>query len=116
MISLVGILVVLASRHRTAAARNSTPRYPRLIKPFDCVAVGEATDKKNAAGIRIAAIGTPARASHFQKGESSATLWSRIQAYIKCLISTRWIAYASTRSSISRLAAPVLQTKTLQAR
>jgi hypothetical protein len=41
---------------RTAAAKNSAPRYARLIKPFGLVAVGGTTDKKKTAGIRIAAI------------------------------------------------------------
>jgi len=43
------------------------------MSPFGCVAEGDATDKKNAAGIKIAAIGAPVRASHFQKGESTAS-------------------------------------------
>src|SRR5712691_10088726 len=58
---------------RTAAARHSAPMYARFIKPFGCFAVGDATDRKNAAGMRIAAIGAPVRASHFQKGESTAS-------------------------------------------
>jgi cobalt transporter subunit CbtB len=60
-------------RLRTAAARNSAPVYARLIRPFGRVAVGETTDRKNAAGIRFAAIGTPARAIYFQNGESIAS-------------------------------------------
>jgi hypothetical protein len=60
-------------RLKTAAARNSAPMYARFIKPFGCFAVGEATDRKNAAGIRIAAIGAPVRAIHFQKGDSAAS-------------------------------------------
>lgn len=61
-------------RLKTAAARNSAPTYARFINPFGCVAVGKATDRKKAEGIRIAAIGAPVRAIHFQKGESAA--WS----------------------------------------
>jgi len=36
-------------------------------------AVGEATDRKNAAGMRMAAIGAPVRAIHFQNGDSAAS-------------------------------------------
>jgi putative aminopeptidase FrvX len=57
-------------RLRTAAARNNAPIYARFINPFGCFAEGEMMDKKNAAGIRIAAIGAPVRAIHFQNGES----------------------------------------------
>src|ERR1700730_11063998 len=60
-------------RIRTAPAKISAPMYARFIKPFGCDAVGEATDRKNAVGIKIATFGTPDRASHFQKGESKAS-------------------------------------------
>jgi hypothetical protein len=36
-------------------------------------AAGDTTDRKNAAGIRIAAMGAPFRAIHFQNGESTAS-------------------------------------------
>src|ERR1700736_5865706 len=54
----------------TAPARNTAPTYARFTSPFGLVAVGATTDRKNAAGIRIAAIGAPVLASHFQNGES----------------------------------------------
>ena len=41
--------------------------YARFINEFGWLARGEATDRKNAAGIKIAAIGAPTRASHFQE-------------------------------------------------
>lgn len=44
--------------------------YTTIINPFGVVAVGEATERKNAGGIRIAAIGTAVLATHFQNGES----------------------------------------------
>src|SRR5215468_403419 len=56
----------------TAPARNTAPTYARDIRPFGSVAVGDTTERKNAAGIRIAAIGAPIRASHFQNGDSAA--------------------------------------------
>jgi hypothetical protein len=47
--------------------------YARFIKPFGCFASGDTTDRKNAAGIKIAAIGAPVGAIHFQNGESTAS-------------------------------------------
>jgi len=47
--------------------------YARFIKPFGSFAVEEATDRKNAARIRIAAIGAPIRATRFQKAEGIAS-------------------------------------------
>jgi hypothetical protein len=47
--------------------------YAIFIIQFGSFAVGEATDRMNAAGIKIAAIGAPVRAIHFQNGESSAS-------------------------------------------
>ena len=61
------------SEGKTAEAGNSAPMYAKFIKPFGSFAVGEATDRKNAARIRIAAIGAPIRATRFQKGESIAS-------------------------------------------
>jgi len=63
---------------RTAAARNAAPTYVRFIKLLGSFTSSEATDRKNAEGIRIAAMGAPIRAIHFQKGESSA--WTRVWA------------------------------------
>src|SRR5262245_13385562 len=51
-------------RLRSAPARNPAPTYTRFMRPFGRVAEGEATDRKNEAGIRMAAMGAPARASH----------------------------------------------------
>src|SRR5262245_23113676 len=58
-------------RLNTPPARKTTPTYARFIRRFGSVAVGDATERKNAAGMRIAAIGAPTRASHFQKGGNS---------------------------------------------
>src|SRR5665213_4412060 len=55
-------------RLKTEAARNKAPTYAKFINPFGSVAEGDATERKNAVGIRIAAIGAPVRAIHFQKG------------------------------------------------
>src|SRR5262245_60283669 len=60
-------------RLKTAAARKPAPTYASPIRPLGSFASGEATDRKNAAGIRIAAIGAPVRAIHFQNGERSAS-------------------------------------------
>lgn len=47
--------------------------YARFNNAFGSLAVGDATERKNAAGIKIAAIGAPSRASHFQNDESTAS-------------------------------------------
>jgi hypothetical protein len=41
----------------TAAARQIAPTYARFIRPLGFVAVGDATERKNARGMRIAAAG-----------------------------------------------------------
>src|SRR5262245_28511037 len=51
---------------RTSKGSNSAPTYARFIRAFGSLAVREATDRKKAAGIRIAAIGAPTPAIHFQ--------------------------------------------------
>src|SRR5262245_14356792 len=56
---------------RTPKARNTAPTYARFIRAFGSFAVGEATDRKQAAGIKVAATGTPIRMIHFKKGEST---------------------------------------------
>src|SRR4029450_7763319 len=61
-------------RLKTLPARNSAPTYARFNTPFGCVAVGEGTERKKADGIRMAAIGAPALASHFHNGGRMA--WS----------------------------------------
>ncbi len=42
--------------------------YARFINPFGSFAVGDATERKKAAGIRIVAIGAPVGASQLPKG------------------------------------------------
>src|SRR5439155_1475112 len=51
-------------------AHNGGYEYTLVL---GAVALGEATERKNAEGIRIAAIAAPVRASHFQKGERAGS-------------------------------------------
>ncbi len=56
----------------TAAARVAAPGYTSFRIPLGSVAVRE-TRRKNAAGIRMGAIGAPSRATHFQTAERPAS-------------------------------------------